>query len=242
MSKLLGAARTIAFICLLSFPLRAGDIAANVSDTPPRFALFTPDPAASQQKSGQASPANAGPQILSPEPAIAWPAPLSGSEKWKYYIRSTYGPISVGSSLLLAGIKQAQASVPEWGGGMEGYGKRFGSSFGQKAISRSIRIGLNSLLREDPRYLPSGRTGYLNRTIYAVEHTFLARKDAGGNRIAFSRFAGTFGAACIAKQWYPESYRTVSECLTSGVVSLGLDSAKSVFYEFWPDVRKRLRH
>jgi hypothetical protein len=242
MYQLVWAARIIVIICLLASPLLAEDSMSNSGNTPPGFKLFASDPAASPQNKSWAFPVNSEPQSVPPVTITAQHGPLSGGEKLKYYLRITYGPVSVGSSLLLAGIKQAEPSVPEWGGGMGGYGKRFGSAFGQKAISHSIRIGLNGLLREDPRYVSSGRTGYLDRTVYAVGQTFWARKDAGGRRLAFSRFAGAFGAACIAKQWYPESYHTVGKCLTSGIVSLGVDTSKSIFYEFWPDLRRLLHH
>jgi hypothetical protein len=242
MCKLLGAARASAFIYLLCYPLAAGDLLSCSTDASDGFAIFTPDPAAPRPMSDRTYPEATklpgAPQDLT----TARPVPLSGREKWRFYLRTTYGPASVGSSLLLAGIKQAQPDVPEWGGGMEGYGKRFGSSFAQKAINRSIRMGLNGLFKEDPRYLPSERSGYLNRTLDAVHQTFRVQRDSGGTRIAFSRFAGIFGAACITYQWYPESYRATSECLTSGVISLALDTAKNIFHEFWPDVRKRLHH
>jgi hypothetical protein len=234
-----GVVRTFAYIFLLSFPLAAGDLMLEAGDYP-AWAMFPKPDTGSTQQISSAFSGEEEQKAVHPASAAAQLVPLSRADKWKYYLKSTCRPTSVGSSLLLAGIKQAQGSVPEWGGGMEGYGRRLASSFGQKAISNSIRIGLNVLLREDPRYLPSGRKGYLNRTIYAVGQTFRARKDAGGTRIAFSRFAGTVGAACIAKQWYPESYHTASECLTSGITSIGLDTAKSVFSEFWPDLRKLL--
>lgn len=124
---------------------------------------------------------------------------------------------------------------------MEGYGKRFASSFGQKAVNRSIRIGLNGVLHEDPRYFTSGRSGIWGRTLYAVSQTFVAHKDSGGTRIAYSRFAGDFGAAYVSRQWHPDSYHTTGDYLTSGITSVGIDAAKNVFSEFWPDV-KRILH
>jgi hypothetical protein len=242
MNKFLGAAGAVALFHLLSFPLAAGERIYTAGSASECSALFTLDSAAAQMKKDTPYPASAKPPAAPEDHKIAASAPLSGREKWRFYLRSTYGPVSVGSSLILAGIKQAQPDVPEWGGGMQGYGKRFGSSFGQNAINRSIRMALNGLFREDPRYLPSGGSGYFHRSLDAVHQEFWVRKDSGGSRIAFSRFAGIFGAACIATRWSPESYRTASVCLTSGMISLGLDTAKNVFYEFWPDVRKRLHH
>jgi len=163
---------------------------------------------------------------------------MTGSEKFHYYLQSTYGPRSFAYTALSSGIKQAQGSPTEWGGGLEGYGKRYASSFGQKAINRSIRIGLQSLLHEDPRYQPSGHSGFWNRTLSATGQAFFVYKDQGGTRIGYTRFAGNFGAAFISRQWHPDSYRTTGDCLISGFTSIGIDAAKNVFSEFWPDIRK----
>jgi hypothetical protein len=167
---------------------------------------------------------------------------MTGSEKWHYYLRSTYGPKPFAYSIAGAGIKQAEGSVPEWGGGMEGYGKRFASSFGQKAINRSVRIGLQGLLREDPRYFASGRSDIWSRTMYAVSEAFWVRRDSGGTRPAYTRWIGDFSAAYVSRQWHPDSYHTTGEYLTSGFTSIGIDAAKNIWNEFWPDIRRLLRH
>jgi hypothetical protein len=237
---------TLIVLCFLSSQTKAEDSNAGQSDCYWEFAAFPSSPAGSNQTTSNPSSStnrqtSQTPGSL-PRVSTVQPAPLTGSEKWHYYLRSTYGPKSFGYTIAGAGIKQAQGSVPEWGGGMEGYGKRFASSFGQKVVNRSIRIGLKGLLHEDPRYFASGRSGIWSRTLYAVGQTFVSHKDAGGARFAYSRFAGSFGAAYVSRQWYPDSYHTTSDYLTSGFESVGIDAAKNVFSEFWPDIRRLLHH
>lgn len=210
-----GVAKTLTFLCFLSTPLVAQDINSACN--------------------GQSS-------VTSPSVSAVQHVPMSGREKWDYYLKSSYGVRSIFSSIVGAGIKQAQGTVPEWGGGMEGYGKRFGSSFAQKAINRSIRISLNGLLHEDPRYFASNRSGIWSRSLYAIGQVFLVHKDAGGTRIAYSRFAGNFGAAYISRQWHPDSYHTTGDYLGSGFRSLGVDAAKNIFSEFWPDIKRLIHH
>jgi hypothetical protein len=140
-----------------------------------------------------------------------------------------------------AGINQARDAVPEWGQGMAGYGKRFASSFAQKAVDRSIRLGMGALLHEDPRYFASNKSGILKRTLYAAGQTFVAHKDSGETRFAYSRFVGVFSAAYISRQWYPDAYHETGHYLSATAVSLGINIGKTVFFEFWPDV-KRMFH
>jgi hypothetical protein len=125
---------------------------------------------------------------------------------------------------------------------MEGYGKRCGSSFAQKAVKNSIHSGLMEMLHEDPRYFTSNRSGIWKRTEYAIGQTFISHKDTGGTRLAYSRWISGFTASYVAHQWYPHTYHSTGDYLVGGGISFGLDVAKNVWNEFWPDVRRILRH
>lgn len=166
--------------------------------------------------------------------------PMTADEKWNYYLHSTYGPRSLAYTAFGAGLKQARGSVEEWGGGMEGYGRRYASSFGQKVIKRSIQHGLGGLFGEDPRYLRSNKSGIFVRALYAATRVLVAQKDSGGTRIAYTRFIATGSASVISRQWYPERYHNAEDYFTSSVTSLGVDAAKNVLNEFWPDIKKML--
>ncbi len=235
---------TLAILALFASSAIAAEASTSVGqpEAPKFFTVFATEPAGPNQAANSSpSATNQTPGSL-PRVSTVQPAPMTGREKFRYYLRSTYGPKSIGYTIAGAGIKQAEGSVPEWGGGMEGYGKRFASSFGQKVVNRSIRIGLDGLLHEDPRYFASGRSGIWSRALYAVGQTFVVHKDAGGTRIAYTRFAADFGAAYVSRQWHPDTYHTTSDYLTSGLSSIGIDAAKNVWSEFWPDIRRLLHH
>ena len=83
----------------------------------------------------------------------------SSSERLKYYLISTAGPRAFLSSAVLAAIHQARNVPAAWGQGAEGYGLRYGSSFGKRAISNTLQWGVEAMLGEDSRFLPSGRSG-----------------------------------------------------------------------------------
>jgi hypothetical protein len=239
MQRIPGILSTLAVVCFLAPSIFAETAGQN--DIPSIVTLST-DPAGNNQTANSPpSTINQIPNLL-PRVSTVRPASLTGSEKWHFYLRTTYGPASFGYTALGAGISQAQGSVPEWGGGMEGYGKRFASSYAQKVINRSVRISLQGLLHEDPRYLASGRSGILSRAVYAASEAFWVRKDSGGTRIGYTRFIGDFSAAYVSRQWRPDSYHTGSDYLAAGLQSLGLTAAKNIWSEFWPDIRRLLRH
>jgi hypothetical protein len=161
-------------------------------------------------------------------------APLTLKGKWKLYLKSTYGPLSFGYRLASAGIDQAQDSVPDWGQGMKGYLKRFGSNFGQGVVDNSTRIGFQAIFHEDPRYLPSGRSGFLCRMAYAVKQEIISRKDSGGVRIGYTRFLATTTGVVVSRQWQPGAERTAGKYMSAIATSIAWDAALNIVSEFWP--------
>jgi hypothetical protein len=205
----------------------------------------TNDPYESRESTSPAA-RNAAPESCS-QPAErpccgAGVSGLTGKEKLDYALKTALGLNSMMASLAGSGIKQSRNSVPEWGQGMSGYGKRFGSSMGQKVIRQSIRFGLGTLLHEDPRHFGSGRKGIWRRALFATGRSFVSIKDCGGIRPGYTKFAAAFGGAYLSRQWYPENKQNAGEYLSSGGISIGLDAAKNVFYEFLPDLKRLLKH
>jgi len=167
-------------------------------------------------------------------------SPMTSGEKFRFSLRNSFGAASILGSAFSAGYNQAVDSIPEWGQGMEGYGKRFSSSMGQKAIEKTTCSSLKILLREDPRYFRSNKQGFRTRTLYAIGETFVAHKDSGGTRPNYSYFTGVATGVYISRQWRPENYRTASEYVQGAAVSVGVYAAKNIFMEFLPDVRKKV--
>ncbi len=227
----------LAVICLLSAAAHAGDIPGR-GDALFQFSIDSGQGGFGASDSPAATNQAPGLNLRHPQT----PTAMTLSVKCRFYLRSTYGPRSVGYSLAGAGINQGWNDVPEWGQGMEGYGKRFASSFGQKAIKRSIQVGAEIMLKEDPRYFASGRSGIWQRTRYAAGQTFISHRDAGGIRPAYSRFVGTVAGVCVSRQWYPDSDRKAEDYVSSSAISMVLDIARNVFNEFWPDVKRLLFH
>jgi hypothetical protein len=164
--------------------------------------------------------------------------PMAQKDKFHFYLKTTFGSSTLLMSAASAGIRQAKNSIPEWGQGMEGYGKRFGSSYGQRVINHSIVFGLESILHEDPRYHKSESSGVWRRAFHAVGQSFISHKDSGGIRPGYTSFIGIAGEVYISRQWYPARTRTTANYFEDGAISFGADIARNILREFWPDVKK----
>ena len=167
---------------------------------------------------------------------------ITMSERWRIYRHSVFNPESLLAPAFGAALAQASNQPPEWGQGASGYGTRLASGYGRLVINRTIRFGVAALDHEDPRFRYSNDAGFSRRFRYASVHYVVARTDSGQRIPAFSRFAGTYGAAFLANSWYPESRANTGHALMRGSTALAAGWAWNVFREFWPDIRNTLHH
>jgi len=165
------------------------------------------------------------------------PRRLSFHERVNVYYHSVTSAETVAGPAFGAGITQWRDEPPEWGQGAGGFGDRFASGYGRSIIARTIRFGVAAVDHEDPRFERSHETGFLPRASFAVTHYFVPYTDAGGRIPAFSRFAGLYGAAFIANEWYPASRATTTHALLRGTTALSAGLGWNVLKEFWPDIK-----
>jgi hypothetical protein len=176
-------------------------------------------------------------QGIVPNPASPY-LPMTKKEKFHFYLKTTFAPQQFLFSAASAGIKQAYDSVPEWGQGMEGYGKRFGSTYGKNAIGYTISFGVGLMLREDPRYFKSHNSGLWKRGLHALGQSFIAHADSGRIHPGYSNFISITASEYVSQQWHPENERTTRNYLEGVGISFGTNIAQNIFQEFWPDIKK----
>jgi len=138
------------------------------------------------------------------------------------------------------GILQARDYPKEWGQGAEGYGRRFGSTLGQRVISQTIRFGVAAVDGEDPRYFRSSDRSAWGRVRHAVASSFVSYTASGRRIPAFSRFAGAYGSSFRANTWYPASVADTSHALQRGSIRLGLGAGLNLLHEFAPRFMARI--
>ncbi len=167
--------------------------------------------------------------------------PMTRSERLRRYLTGLVNAEAVVRAASSAGLRQAENSPKEWGGGAEGYGERFGDAFAQHVIRKTLEYGASAVLHEDNRYFPSGQKGFFHRTGYAVASTFLARHDNGKRYFSFSHLGSAAGSAFISRAWEPRSVTSAGDGAANFGIAIGTDAGYNVFREFWPDFKRHFR-
>src|SRR6266576_1029294 len=114
--------------------------------------------------------------VLVAIPIIAFgqtPDSLDVIGKLHYHAESTYSPLALAGAAAYAAVLQEAGAPKEWGQGASAYGKRFASTVAWSGIHSTLAFGLDSTLKQDPRYFRSESTGFWRRCGHAVRGTIL---------------------------------------------------------------------
>jgi len=151
------------------------------------------------------------------------------------YLFDAYGPFPLVGSALIAGINQAEGTPREWGGGIGGFGRRWGSNYGIGAITTTTRYGLAELLHEDTLYYRCECSGLFPRLRHAVLSTVTGRRGDDGHRVFSvpSLVAPYVGELVAVEAWYPQRY-DASDAFRQANYSLLAYAAGNVVLEFFP--------
>jgi hypothetical protein len=140
----------------------------------------------------------------------------------------------------ISGLGQLTNGNPSFGQGVEGYAKRFGTTYGDFAIENLMTEGIfPALLHQDPRYFRRREGTARSRLAYATSRLFITRTDSGKNQFNFSEIGGAATSLAVSNAYYPDG-RTVGNNLGRYAVQLGFDAASNVLKEFWPDLKRKL--
>lgn len=131
--------------------------------------------------------------------------PLSPREKFHSFVHHTSSPYTMASAMVDASWAQAWGEPKDYGGGMEGWGKRLGAA-AAATESRSFfgSFLFPTLLHQDPRYFALYKGSVMKRSLHAISRVFVTRADDGSDTFNSSgmlaiAFTGSLGVA-----WMPE--------------------------------------
>jgi hypothetical protein len=162
---------------------------------------------------------------------------MSNAGKFRYRVVESVELRGFVGAAIGASILQLYNSPPEWGKGIEGYGKRYASSFGNTLTRQTLDYGFETVLREDPRYFaldgPSKKARFWN----AIKQTFVTRTDSGKTTIAYGRMASALATGQISRVWLPLSNNSFADGVRTSGISIGVDAAVNLVYEFIPATR-----
>jgi hypothetical protein len=167
---------------------------------------------------------------------------LSPKQKFELAWKSSVDPVVFVGIAFIAGFEQAGNQYPEYGQGMEGYGKRYGAFYGTVVIGTFLGDAVvPSLLKQDPRYFYKGSGSNRSRLLHALRTPFICPGDNGRTQVNYSYLIGSFAAGGISTLYYPTNNRSVAGLtVENGLVRIAESSISSVAQEFF--VRKLTPH
>lgn len=172
----------------------------------------------------------------------ASPGPLDAKQKLELFADKSVAPSRFLSSAAGAGIHQALDSLPAYGQGMSGYGKRLGSSMATGASSEFFGAFLfASLMHRDPRYFVSLRGGPWRRIGYGVSRLVVARTDSGTEGVNWPGIIGPLFAESLANSYLPAQEQTAGRTFQRYGIRLGFTAGANIVKEYWPTIFRNLR-
>ena len=167
--------------------------------------------------------------------------PLTAKLRFHLYLKSTIGLYPIFREAAAAGIDQARGEPREWGGGMEGFARRFGNGMAVNAIHNTVTYGLASALHEDNRYFASGKSGKWQRVLHAMLGPLEAHRDDGSVGPSYSNIAGVASSIAISRAWAPPSRQGARVVFEDIGISFAGQAGFDVFREFLPGLLRRGR-
>jgi len=168
---------------------------------------------------------------------------LTNSQRGKLYLRQTY--IGYGPYLKTAFFAvgdQITNSPPEWGSGINGFGKRVVSRFGTFTIQNTFSAAGNLLLRYEPRYDRCRCSGVGPRVRHAFVRNFVTyNRTEIERRPQIALYAGAMGAGMISSIWQPEAPAAWRVGYQSMITQAAFGSFANLAAEFAPEITRVLR-
>ena len=221
------------------FPVKAGEsvtaskIALKISTTTSIDVVASPDAIALEQIHEEEKQRVLG-VFQNFYTSYIWDAqPMPVKQKYRLAFHSLIDPPQL---LIVAGIAGAEhfnGTFPGYGPGIEGYGKRFGSTLADTVTGRLVGSALLPvILHQDPRYFYQGSGGFGSRAWHSLESVFVTRGDNGRKQPNFSHLGGSLAAGAMSNLYHPETSRGVDNTFKTFGISVAGNIAGNLFREF----------
>jgi hypothetical protein len=165
---------------------------------------------------------------------------LNIAGKFKYFAVESFRP----GSLVIAGLYSAYdlANPPksyprEWRQGIGGFGRNYGDFMASWTAVQGGKFLIATVVREDPRYLPSTSKNIFARSLHALTFVFVDKSDNGHNRIAVSNFAGALAGGFVGNTYLPDGFRNVSHAEARSALALTGFATSNLADEFQPELK-----
>jgi hypothetical protein len=168
--------------------------------------------------------------------------PLTAHCEFNLFLKQTYSPYTFVSAGFQATWDQAMGQWPHYGGGVQGWGKRFGATLADTESRRFIQTyALSTILHQDPRYFSSGKRAFIARVWYSTTRVMVTKNDNGDNTFNTSEFLGALLSSALQNAYYPRDNRTFGDTMNRFGGALGSDAITDLLREFTPDMKRLFR-
>lgn len=170
-------------------------------------------------------------------------------DKLGYYFTETYMNASTFTApAFRAGIRMANppgkgaTQYPaEWRQGAEGFGRNYGDAFAERVSFQTARFVTGTIVREDPRYIPSGSHNPLARSLHAFRFSFVDQSDSGRPMPALSNLVGAAAGGFVGNAYLPSGFNNLTHAGQRVAFRFGMVGAGNLFREFAPQMPGPMR-
>jgi hypothetical protein len=166
---------------------------------------------------------------------------LTREQREEIYLRQTLTtPEAYIKRMFAAGIDQARGTPWQWGGGLEGYGKRFASREGQFVASNSLAALGNAGMGYEVRYDKCKCHGLWPRTRHAfIRNLVTYDRSEEHLRPQWALYGGAFGGGALSTAWKPGSHNAFAEGGGAMVEQVGWGTLLNFFTEFSREINRK---
>jgi len=170
--------------------------------------------------------------------------PLSGDERWKLYLKMTYGSAGPYLSPLVNAslLDQANGTPRQWGRGFPGFERRLASRVGNAVLQGTFQAPFAAILHEDVRYIPTTQHSFQRRALHAILYSFLTYNGKGQPTLNIGNLAAFYASTAVTTVWLPGVRNAARYTLSNGSEQIALSFPLNVVQEFWPEISRHLFH
>ena len=160
--------------------------------------------------------------------------PLNARQKFQLGWKFTVNPVAFVTAAAFAGIEQARNTYSGYGGGAQGYFKRYGAAYANFVSGTFFGdVIFPSLLKQDPRYFYKGTGSNKSRLLHAIAHGIICKGDNGRWQPNYSSVLGSLAAGGLSNLYYPAANRNgIGLTFQNTAIGLGGSAIGGVVQEF----------
>jgi hypothetical protein len=161
-------------------------------------------------------------------------APLNSRQKFQLTWKTVADPVRFLTVGGVAGIQYARNDYSGFGGGPQGYAKRYAALYATVLTGSVITNAvMPTVFKQDPRYFYKGTGSTSSRVGYALSRAVVRKGDNGRSQADYSRILGHLASGAISNFYYPEEDRRgVGLTLRNTALGIAGAAAGNIMQEF----------